>query len=264
MNWINQIERKYGHLAIKKLMYYIIISNATVLLCYYIYPNLINQINLVPELVLKGEVWRLVTFIFIPPTFDLFWGILAFYFYYLVGIGLENEWGTFKFNLYYLTGMIATIIGAFITGGYATNFYLNLSLILAFARIYPNFEILVFFVLPIKIKYLAWLNWLIFGYILLFSPINAKIAALFAISNYLLFFGKKTIEALKLKRQVYYNRKRFFEEIAGTPPIHKCAVCGMTERDDRRIDFGYCKKCGDDYEYCAKHINNHQHRKEPH
>lgn len=264
MNLINQLERKFGHLAIKRLMYYIILSNAAVLLLGTINPLLVNQILLVPELVLRGEIWRLISFITIPPTFNIFWGIFTLYFYYLVGTSLENEWGTFRFNLYYFTGMVAAIIGVFISGGFATSFYLNLSLFLAFARINPSFELLIFFILPVKIRYIAWLIWFWFGYVLLSSPFNAKIAVFVALSNYFLFFGKETIESIKLNRRVHYNRKKFFDEIAGTPPIHKCAVCGITERDDRRMDFGYCKECGDDYEYCTKHINDHQHQKQVH
>lgn len=264
MNLINQLERKFGHLAIKRLMYYIIISNAAVWLLNNINPLLVNQLLLVPELVLRGEIWRLITFITIPPTFNMLWGIFTLYFYYLVGTSLENEWGAFRFNLYYFTGMIATIIGVFITGGFATSFYLNLSLFFAFARLYPNFELLIFFILPVKIKYIAWINWLFFGYTILFSPVNTKIAAIVALINYFLFFGKETIESIIIKRQVHYNRKKFFDEIARTPPIHRCAVCGITERDDRRMDFGYCKECSDDYEYCTKHINDHQHQKQVH
>lgn len=264
MNWISKIERKFGHLAIKKLMYYIIISNALVLLLYQIYPPIYYFLTLKPELVLKGEIWRLITYVFIPPTFNLFWAIFTLYFYYLVGTGLENEWGSSKFNLYYLTGMFGTTIGAFITGGETTALYLNLSLFLAFARIYPDFQMLLFFIIPVKIKYLAWLNLIFLGFTVLTSPLTIKIAALIAVGNYFVFFGKETIQSLKLKRQVHYNRKKFFDEIANTPPIHKCAVCGITEKDDRRMDFGYCKECGDDYEYCTKHIDDHQHQKSLH
>lgn len=264
MNWINKIERKFGHLAIKRLMYYIIIFNALVLLLYQIYPPIYYFLALIPELVLKGEFWRLITYVFIPPTFNLFWAIFTLYFYYLVGTSLENEWGSSKFNLYYLTGMFGTTIGAFITGGDTTALYLNLSLFLAFARIYPDFQMLLFFIIPVKIKYLAWLNWIFLGFTVLTSPLTTKIAALIAVGNYFIFFGKETIQSLKLKRQVHYNRKKFFDEIANTPPIHKCAVCGITEKDDRRMDFSYCKECGDDYEYCTKHIDDHQHQKQLH
>ena len=264
MNWINKIEKKFNHLAIKRLMYYIILGNGIVFFLNFLDPSrrIYYSLILIPELVLKGELWRLVSYIFIPPTFNPLWVVFTLYFYYLVGTSLEKEWGSFKFNLYYLTGMIGTTIAAFITGGGTTALYLNLSLFFAFARIYPNFEILIFFILPVKIKYLAWLNWLFFGYTVLFSPfLSTKIAALIAIGNYFIFFGRDTLQSLKLKRQVHYNRKKFFDEIANTPPIHKCAVCGITEKDDRRMDFSYCKECGDDYEYCTKHIDDHQHQK---
>ncbi|NLW46730.1 MAG: hypothetical protein GXY86_05290 [Firmicutes bacterium] len=264
MNLINQIERKFGHLAIRRLMYYIILANAAVWLLGNINPTLIKQLQLVPELVLRGQIWRLISFITIPPTFNPLWGIITLYLYYLIGTNLENEWGTVKFNLYYFTGMFATIVAVFITGGSATSYYLNLSLFLAFARINPHFELLIFFILPVKIKYIAWFIWLIFGYNILSSPFNETIAIIVALINYFLFFGKDTIDLIKLKRQVHFNRKRFFDEIASTPPIHRCAVCEITERDDRRMDFSYCKECSDDYQYCSKHINEHQHQKQNH
>jgi hypothetical protein len=243
-------------------MYYIILANAAVWLLSNVNPLLVNQLRLVPELVLRGEIWRLITFVTIPPTFNPLWVIITLYLYYLIGTSLENEWGTFKFNLYYFTGIFAAIIGVFISGGYATSFYLNLSLFLAFARLFPNFELLLFFIFPVKIKYIALIKWLFFGYTILFSPVNSKIAAIVALINYFLFFGKETVDSIKLNRQVYYNRKKFFEEIASAPPIHRCAVCGTTEKDDRRMYFSYCKECSDDYQYCSKHINDHQHQKQ--
>lgn len=264
MKWLTKMERYLERWAIRRLMYYIIIGNGLVLLLYQIYPPIYSFLTLEPAQVLKGEIWRLITYVFIPPTLNLFWAVFTLYFYYLVGTSLENEWGSSKFTLYYLIGMIGTTIGAFITSGETTALYLNLSLFFAFARIYPDFQMLLFFIIPVKIKYLAWLNWLFFGFTVLSSKLPIKIAALIAIANYFIFFGKETIQSLKLKRQVHYNRKRFFEEIANTPPIHKCAVCGITEKDDRRMDFSYCKECGDDYEYCTKHINDHQHQKQIH
>jgi membrane associated rhomboid family serine protease len=215
MNGLNRLERKFGRFAIRNLMQYIVILNAAVYLLTFADRSgkFINLLTLRPSLVLQGEVWRLLTYIFVPPATSPLWIVFILYFYYMVGTGLENEWGTFKFNVYYLAGMLATTVAAFITGAGATALYLNLSLFLAFAHIYPDFEILLFLILPVKVKYLAMLNWAFIGYTLLFAYLPLKILAIVPIANYFLFFGKDIYRKIQLRRQVYYNRKRFFSEV---------------------------------------------------
>src|SRR5690554_5027037 len=130
MNWINKLERKFGRYAIPNLMYYIIGGTAAVYILQTIlrFP-LIYHLAFIPELIMRGQVWRVITFIFIPPASSMIFIFFVLYFYYMIGSTLENEWGSFKFNLYYLFGMIGTIIAAFITG-FGTSVYLNLSLFL--------------------------------------------------------------------------------------------------------------------------------------
>ena len=157
MNWLDKLEKRLGRFAIKGLMMYIVAITGVVYAFSY-FDNgrfVIGKLMLIPQLVLRGEVWRLVTYIFIPPNTSIMWILFTLYFYYMVGNALEQEWGSFKFNMFYLTGMIGTTIAAFITGYGATSLYLNLSLFLAFAKIYPDFELLLFFVIPVKVKYLA-------------------------------------------------------------------------------------------------------------
>ena len=215
MNRLNKLERKYRRFAIPNLMLYIVLGNA----CIYFLAltdtsgQLISLLGLHPRLVLQGQLWRLITFIFIPPSAQIIWIFFVLYFYYLVGAGLEQEWGTFKFNVYYLTGMILTVSASFLTGSFATAFYMNLSLFLAFAQIYPDFEVRLFLVLPIKVKYLAWLNWGIIALTLLFGMFNTKIFAVVPVVNFLLFFWNDVRKDLKRRRQVQQNRKRFFSEI---------------------------------------------------
>ncbi|MGB4616698.1 MAG: rhomboid family intramembrane serine protease [Dethiobacteria bacterium] len=213
MKWLNKLERRYGRYAVKNLMLYIIGLNALIFVWVQIDPAAYHLLVLHPSLVLRGELWRLVTFIFIPPTFSPLWLIFTLYFYYLVGSGLEQAWGSFKFNVYYLVGMIATILAAFITGHGATGVYLNLSLFFAFATLYPDFQVLLFFILPVKVKYLAWLNAAFLGYTLLFSPWPSKVAALASVLNYFIFFGEDIFRQVKLKNQVWRNRRRFFAEV---------------------------------------------------
>lgn len=215
MQWLNKLERKYRKYAIKNLIIYIIAFNALIFILDLIAPAglSIDSLVLHRDLVLQGELWRLVTYIFIPPATSPFWIIFVLYFYYLVGTGLEQAWGPFRFNLYYLLGMIGTTAAAFITGVGYTGVYLNLSLFLAFAFLYPDFQILLFFILPVKVKYLAWLNWALLAGAVIFQALPGKLAALVAVLNYFLFFGPDLYRQLRLKNKIRHNRKRFFSEV---------------------------------------------------
>lgn len=216
MKWFHKLERKFGRYAIHNLMTYIIVVNAVVYALTMMVPqsNLYAKFVLDPALVLQGEVWRLVTFLFLPPSSHPVWIVFTLYFYYLVGSNLENQWGSFRFNLYYLIGILGTIAAAFIgfafTGyGVVTTEHLNLSLFLAFAYLFPNFELLLFFILPIKVKYIAWFNWAFIVFSMIFNPLPMKLAAIASVVNYFIFFGSELISTLKLRRQTYKNRKRF-------------------------------------------------------
>jgi membrane associated rhomboid family serine protease len=215
MNWLNKLERKYGRLGIPNLMLFVVLGNALIYIMANLDPTgrLVSSLYLYPPLVLQGQIWRLITFVFVPPAASVIWIFFILYFYYMIGTNLENEWGSFKFTAYYLAGMLATILAAFLTGSIATSLYLNLSLFLAFAHIYPEFQILLFFVIPVKVKYLAWLNWAFIVYSVLFYPMGSKLMALVPIANYFLFFGNDIFRDVNRRRQVQQNRKKFFSEI---------------------------------------------------
>ncbi len=265
MNWLNNLEKKYGKYAIKNLMLYIVLLTGTVSLLsmfdqtgYFLY-----RLTLIPSRVMQGEVWRLITYIFIPPTRSPIFIIFVLYFYYMIGNSLENTWGSFKFNVYYIIGVIATTLAAFLTRGAGTSLYLNLTLFLAFARLYPNFQILLFFVLPVKMKYLAWFNWALFAFTVLAAPIPSKITAIIALSNYFIFFGREIVKDFKRKQNLYKNRHRFESgKQWDQKTVHKCHKCGITEKDDPKMDFRYCSKCEGSYEYCWDHLQDHEHVKE--
>jgi membrane associated rhomboid family serine protease len=262
MQILNRLERKFGRFAIRDLIVYIVGLNALVYVLSIAYPQsaAISKLVLDPELIMRGEVWRLFTYVFIPPSASILWIFFILYFYYIVGIGLEREWGSFRFNIYYFTGMIATALAAFTAGQGTTALYLNLSLFLAFAHIYPDFEILLFFVIPVKVKYLAWLNWAFIALTVLTAPLADKVAALVSISNYFLFFGNDILLGVRQSRSAYRRRKRF-APLPQRSAIHRCAVCNMTEKDDPQMEFRYCSTCEGDYEYCMKHLKTHEHVK---
>lgn len=263
MDWLDKHQRKMGKYAVKGLMNYIVTANLIVFLVAYSDPSsaLISRLVLIPSLVMEGEIWRLFSYIFIPPAASILWIFFILYFYFLVGSGLEQEWGSFRFNVYYLVGVIATSFAAFITGVGTTALYLNLSLFLAFARIFPDFEILLFFVLPVKVKYLAWVNWFFIALTVLASPVHLKVAAIASVMNYFIFFGKDILSSAKGSRQSYHNRQNFQKKVLKDFTIHKCTTCGTTEKDQPQMHFRYCSTCEGDYEYCMDHLKTHEHIK---
>ena len=262
IKWLNKLQRKYGKFAIPNLMKHIVILTAIVYFFAYLVeiPNLIGYLTLHPWAVRQGQIWRLITYIAIPPSRSPIFIIFVLYFYYMVGTGLEQAWGSFKFNIYYFIGMLATTIAAFVSGMPATATYLNLSLFLAFAKIYPDYQIRLFLILPIKVKYLAIFNWIIIALTIIFSP-QGRISAIMAVVNYFIFFGKKIIQDLKRKKKVYSNRKNFKSGFNNSDrgPIHQCTVCGITEEDDADMQFRYCSQCEGAHEYCMDHLDDHQH-----
>ncbi|MPQ44668.1 rhomboid family intramembrane serine protease [Clostridium tarantellae] len=263
MNFLDKLQRKFGKFYIKNLMLYIVLITAFVyFLLYTADPNGIFNLMLIPQKVLKGEIWRLITFVFIPPFGVSIIGLLfSLYFDYLAGSGLEQEWGGFKFNIYYFTGILATIVISFLTGVPATGAYVNLSLFLAFAMIYPNFQVLFLFVIPIKIKYLAMINWVLIAYGFITAPsIGAKLLYLAPVINFLLFFGKDIIKSTKHKGKNYARKQKYNAKVIPiNGPRHKCTVCGITELDDPNMEFRYCSKCKGKQCYCINHIKNHKH-----
>lgn len=261
MNFLNKLERKYGRYAIKNLMLYIVAANFFVfLLSMFGMGNIVDLLKLDPTLILKGQVWRLVSFLLVPPNSSPIFILFTLYFYYLVGNGLEQEWGSFKFNFYYFIGVITTILASFISGGSITTAtYLNLSLFLAFAKIYPDFEVLLFFILPIKIKYLGYFNWVFLALAFIVGNLSVKMAVLAALLNYFIFFGKETILGFKHKGNAYKRRSTYEKQIPKKSSMHKCCVCGITEKDDPNMEFRYCSKCSGSHEYCQNHLFSHEH-----
>lgn len=268
MSWMDKLERKLKRFAIPNLMYYIIALNFITFIFIQASPSkMLDLIVLDPARIIQGEVWRLITFAFIPPTFSLIFFALVLYFYYTIGQGLEQEWGSFRFNLYYLIGVLSTIAAAFLGGSVETSSYLYLSLFLAFAFIYPDYEIRLFFVIPLRIKYLAWLSLGFIGFKFLTAPtLSEKLAAVAPLAGYLLFFGRDLWAQARLKRTVQQNRRNFQSQLSspGTQSFHRCTVCGKTEITDPKMLFRYCSSCEGHYEYCEEHLKTHEHIKAVH
>ncbi len=256
---LNRLQRRYGQFAIRDLTMYIVSFNAFVYILNYFNPGYINLLTLNVRKVFKGQVWRVFTYLFIPPSTHFLFIFFMLYFLYFVGTALETEWGSFRFNLYYLIGMISTtLIGFCFPSIHITNIFLNISLFLAFATLYPDFIVYLFFIIPIKVKYLAIISWLIIMFNILFGSLTTKLVIVTAILNYLLFFGGEIIGNIKLM-----HRKRkalsLFSQLE-KESLHKCFICGKTENDDSNLEFRVCNICSDGKEYCLEHLESHEHK----
>jgi len=228
------------------------------------------------SLILHGQIWRLFSYVFLPQTSGL-WLFLLLFAYYGIGRMVERVWGTLKFNLFYLCGILIMDIAAMFLNAVPGGSYLNMSLFLALATLYPDNRVLLMYIIPIKMKYLAWV------YLLLLAAdlVRLDFFPLFALLNYFLFFGADCLNVLpeswqrRLRRspavhekpnanwaKAYVRRPASHskETVVDAPAYrHKCAVCGRTDVSDPDLEFRYCSKCSGYYCYCQDHINNHPH-----
>ena len=222
----------------------------------------------------QGQLWRLLSFSFLPMTTSPFWLLVSCYFYYWIGSTLEREWGTAKFTIYYLSGVLLTALGATITSlitGYdwqvAGAEYVNLAMFFAFATLYPDMQVLLFFIIPIKVKYLAYVDAALFvlGIVTTSFPLN--LLPVVAVLNYLVYCGDWLFDFFRpshvRQRQKTVNFKREARRIqreqANKPYHYKCAVCGRTDVDHPELEFRYCSRCVGYHCFCQDHINNHVH-----
>ena len=225
---------------------------------------------------LHGEVWRLVTFVFVPAYSSPFALLISLYFYYWIGSTLERQWGTAKFNLYYISGALLTVLGvvlaSLITGNpYLTaagTGYVNLSMFFAFAFLFPDTTVLLFFILPVRMKWLAYLDGALFA----FDIIRAigqhnwagVVLPVVALLNFAVFIWPEVHYLANRTRQQYSPRTVQFKQAVKQQEKekgyhHKCAVCGRTDTDYPDLQFRYCSKCAGYHCFCQDHINNHIH-----
>ena len=229
---MDKLDRKFGRFALKHLMTVIVIGTALVwILNYIVYLNtgvlIDSYIDFNREAILHGQVWRLVTFLFVSTEFNPIMLMISLYFYWLIGNSLERAWGSFKFDLFYLCGVLGAIGSGFITG-YATVYYLNLSLFLAFALLYPNHRVLLFFFIPIKMKWLAIFDLVCIAFLLVFNTWAGRIAIFVALANIALFFVGSVIRNIAAWRR----RRKWQKGIYVVEEPRKKASCKKKDKDD--------------------------------
>ena len=292
MKFIDKLERKFRGRGIENLTIYIIVSYVLGYALMILNPGLLSMLSLNVSRILQGQIWRLVTWVIYPPSSSsTLWFVIAIlFFYYPISASLERTWGSFRFTLYILSGMVFTIISAFIlyfmtggvldlmyNGGLFSTYYISLSIFLAYALTYPEMRVMLYFVIPIKMKWMAVFYVLIVGQNIISCFMNGTwyvaVPIIASLLNFIIFF-------LSTRNLSRYNpkeihRKNQFKRATGgrkTVPFpgsgnaggvtkHKCAVCGRTEKDDPNLEFRFCSKCNGNYEYCQDHLYTHIHKK---
>ena len=290
MRFIDKLERKYGRYGIENLTMYIIISYVLGYALMYINPGALSMLSLNVTKILQGQVWRLITWIVYPPsTSSPLWFVIAIlFFYYPISASLEHTWGKFKFTLYILSGMIFTVIAAFILhfvmggvldglGGIIfSTYYISLSIFLAYSLTYPDMTVLLMFVIPIKMKWMS----IVYAAIVIYDVARyfmngawfMALPIIASLLNFVIFFlGTRDFNRYNPKE--IHRKNEFKRAVNGrskTVPFpgnsnavtkHKCAVCGRTEKDDPNLEFRFCSKCNGNYEYCQDHLYTHIHKK---
>ena len=261
MSLLDKLERKIGAWAVPNLTIYLI-AGQTVFYVMFLTGRVDRSVTLLSAgLLLQGEWWRLATFIFDPPLSNPLFALFAWYLFYLMGSALEEQWGAFRYNVFLLIGFLMTVAAAFLVPGAAvSNIFIGGSVFLAFAWLYPDFTINIFFVLPVQIKWLALLTWLWYGFQLLFGAWHVRLMVLASVCNFLLFFARDLIWMAKSgKRRMGWQARQVPRR--DDTPFHRCSVCGITDKDDPRMDFRYCPDCAGQQCFCPAHIRDHEHVK---
>ena len=292
---MSSFERKFGKYAISNL--------SLILIGCYIFgyvislfaPNAIFYFSLNPYAIIHGQIWRLVTWILIPPTSsNIFLTMIMWYFYYSIGTTLERTWGTYRYNVYIFSGILFTIAGSFLLLAYTYLFsgdwynlelmsagaeayesyftyasiyfntsYINMSIFLAFAATFPDVSVLFMFIIPIKVKWLGIVDAVMLGYLFFRGGAFVKFAIAASMFNFIVFFITSR-NMMHLSPKQIHRRQEFKRDIRRASSgitKHKCAICGRTEVDSPEMQFRFCSKCDGNYEYCEEHLYTHMHVK---
>lgn len=287
---LEKLERKLGKYAIPNLINYLI--GGYIIGYLFMFGSTISNINFTALMTLEPyyilhefQLWRLVTWVLVPPQENIIFAIIMMIFYWQLGRVLEQTIGTFRFNVYIFGGILFTIIGAFLLYGiytvvygnpimmsaYFSTYYINMSIFLAFAVCYPNMEIYLYFLIPIKMKWMAvvYAVFVIYDFVMVGWP--GKVAIFASLLNFLIFFlmtrNYRRIDPREIKRKAAYRKatqgsaygQGFSHQQNSAKPRHKCAICGRTDITNPELEFRFCSKCNGNYEYCNEHLFTHTH-----
>ena len=291
MNFIDRLEKRYPNFGVSNLMIYVIAISGLGMLISMVNPYIYYQYLSLDfyQIFHHGQVWRLITFLLCPSaggsgSSGLFWFVIMAWVYYSIGSNLERIWGRFRFTLFYLSGIVMILIvtlAAYLIMGIVypaqevgiwlgmqvTLEYVTESLFLAFALVFPDVQFLLFFIIPVKAKWLSIFYFALDAYqiiqgIMMKSYYPVALIVVSLIHIFIFFFFAKgspgmAAHARQTKRKAEFKQKMHESREKG--PIHRCAICGRTELDAPELDFRYCSKCDGRYEYCSEHLFTHEH-----
>ncbi len=239
--------------------------------------SITGYLTLSPYHILHGQIWRIVSWLLIPPpTSNLVFVLIMLLFYYSLGETLERTWGAFRYNVYILGGVLFTVIGAFLlyfmmganpflSMAYSmafSTYYINLSIFLAFAANYPDMQVLFMMIIPMKMKWLAVLDIAYLLYDMVKGGWGIRTVILASLLNFIIYFlstrNYQRISPKEIHRKQQFQRA-VHPKMAPGVTKHKCAVCGRTEKDGDDLEFRFCSKCNGNYEYCQDHLFTHKH-----
>lgn len=282
---MSNFERKFGKYAIRNLSLVLIVCYGIGYLLSIFSAGIFDFLTLNPYLILRGQIWRLITWILIPPQAGgLLSTIIMMMFYYSVGTTLERTWGTYRYNVYIFLGLLFTVLGSFVSMGvgylfhedaimimgaldffgngarFFSTYYVNMSIFLAFAATFPEAQVLLMFIIPIKVKWLG----IAYGFLLGLSFIRGgffeRIAMVASLVNFIIFFVSSRRRIIISPKQMK-KRTEFKSQVNRRTEItkHKCAICGRTDESNPELEFRFCSKCDGNYEYCREHLFTHRH-----
>ena len=281
---MSKFEKKFGKYAIPNLTVILIGCYAIGYCMQYVNYQFLSYLTLdIHKILTQGQVWRILSWIIVPPeSFDVF-TVIMLWFYYSIGTSMERTIGTYKYNVYIFRGIVFTVLSAFLCYGFLlitegnaeavetlfafyapafSTYYINLSIFLAFAILYPNRLVFFMFVIPVKIKLLAILDLILIGFLFLDGYLFSRFAIGASLINVLIFFLMMRNVSHLMPSQIK-RRAQFQHRIKKVKKVtkHKCAICGQTDEDDPSLEFRFCSKCKGNYEYCNNHLYTHEHVK---
>lgn len=286
MDFMTKLERKYGKFAIPNLTVILIAGFVVGYLIEIFSADALELIALNPAKVMQGQIYRLITWVVIPPSGVSVFVIIMLFFYFSIGRTLENTLGDFRYTVYIVSGIIFTDLGMMITylvmkalgqaetldlfysyGLYgASTYYLCMSMFLAYAFMFPDHQVLLYFIIPIRVK---WMGYLDIAYLIveilrfgLAHYYTGMVTVVMSVLNFIVFYmmsrsGRRMSPGQKKRKRRYHQEVRQTQILTR----HKCAICGQTEEDNPNLEFRYCSRCKGNYEYCQNHLFTHEHKK---
>lgn len=264
---LSRLERRFGRFAITNLTTYIVVGMALTFVLGVVKPGFASAMQLDFAAVRAGQLWRLVSYLFIPRDSGIIWVVFQLSFTWFIGRSLEAEWGAFKLNVFYLVGMLGTTLAAFISGEPVANFYLNTSLFLAFATLFPDQQLTLYLIIPVKVKWLGFLSAALLAVEAVLGTWGQRAGIVAAMANYFLFFGPHLVGLARARQRVTGQAGRMAainegrssgaSKASDKPLSRACSACGALESDGADIRVCSCEKCGIPTLFCVEHARSH-------